>query len=220
MPESIPESFSEPRNEKTVPLGFLAATVWTFGSAIYFGMVYVVTTYSYRWNVIFGLFCSLTLMMAGLTFVGFGYQFIRESQADGKQKRVLIPLIERFAQRGIELNPVETKKFEISYFVPIVVLFLTSWASMAYGFAKLNPGAYAHPERLSFWLMFKHYLWQVVDMIPLVEAWKHIHIEDPILENSLWPGVLVILFRLVILLVVLSAAAKLFGFEKRKKSQE
>jgi len=47
-------------------------------------------------------------------------------------------------------------------------------------------------------------------MVPLVEAWKHVHIEDPIPENHLWPVILVIIFRLVILYVVLSAAAKLF----------
>jgi hypothetical protein len=206
-----------PNNPKTVPLGYLATVVGTMGSCAYFGFVFLITKYSYRLNVVFGLCCSLVLTLVGLILVGFGYQFIRESQ-NRAGKRVLIPILEKIVKQP--LNTPETRAFEISFFVPVVTLFLASWTSLAYGIARLNPAAYAHPDRLSFWLMFQHYLWQSVDMVPLIEAWKQVHIEDPIIEKQLWPGILVIIFRSIVLYVVLSAAATLFGFDKRNKGED
>ncbi len=206
-------------NAKDIPLGYMATSVGTMGSCAYFGFVLVVTKYSYELNTVFGLCCSVVLAACGLIFIGFGYQFIRESQPDAKQrgKRFLIPLLEKITKHNFAANAEETRKFEVSAFIPVVTLFLSSWASLAYGIARIGPSAYEHPERLSFWLMFRHYLWQLVDMVPLVDVWKNIHIEDPVIEHNLWPGILVVLFRLIILYIVLAAAAKLFGFEKKKE---
>ena len=53
-------------NRTTVPLLDQAVTVSMVGSAMYFGLVYVVTRYSYRVNVGFGLACSLLLMAVGI----------------------------------------------------------------------------------------------------------------------------------------------------------
>ena len=210
-----------PENDKAVPLGYLATVVSTIGSCTYFASVFVITKYSYRLNGAFGLFCSLVLAFAGLSVIAFGYVFIRESQPVSNQtdRRFLIPFLENFTKYSFTQKALEIRKFEISFFIPVVTLFLSSWASLAYGLAKLTPAAYAHPDQSTFWLMFQHYLWQIVDMVPLVEAWKHVHIDDPILENRLWPGILVIAFRLIILYVVLSAGAKLFGFDKRDKAR-
>ena len=173
-------------------------------------------------NVVFGLFCFVSLTLSGLIFIAFGYQFIRETQSVLNQngKRFLIPFLEKVLKRSITANAQKARQFEISFFVPVVTSFSVSWVSLAYGVARITPIAYEHADRLSFWLMLKHYLWQLVDMVPLVEAWKHVHIGDPILENSLWPGILVIFFRLIMLYIVLSAAAKLFGFEKSKNVED
>ncbi|HEY1767014.1 MAG TPA: hypothetical protein VGG26_05140 [Terracidiphilus sp.] len=206
----------------TIPLLDQAVTVSMLGSALYFGLVYVVTRYSYRVNVGFGLACSLLLALCGLIFVGFGYQFIRETQAgpDDTTKPFLIPIFEKFSGKKLVFDLEAVRRFEISVFIPVFTLFVASWTSLAYGFARLSPGAYAHPERLSFGLMLRHYLWQVVDMVPLIDAWKSVHIDDPLLETRLWPGILVVLFRLIVLYIVLSAAAKLLGLDRRKKSHE
>jgi len=173
-------------------------------------------------NVGVGLFCSLALTIVGLIFIVFGKLLIHDTQSDlgADGRRFLTPFLEKITKYDFTLNAREVRRFEISAFSPIVTLFLASWASLAYGFARLYPAAYDHPERLTFWLMCKHYLWQLVDMVPLVDAWKNVHVEDPVLEHSLWPGLLVIVFRLIILYVVLSAAARLFGFDKRKMARD
>jgi hypothetical protein len=101
----------------------------------------------------------------------------------------------------------------------VVALFSASWSSLAYGFARLSPAAYAHPDQITFGLMFKHYLWQLADMVPVIDVWKQVHIDDPIVENHLWPGILVIVFRLIVVFVVLAAAATLFGFGKGNKGE-
>jgi len=190
----------------------------TFFTLAYFGLIYLSTIFFYHLNFAFGFYWSISLAIFGLGFIYLGNEFIRESRPDPGQggSRWLFSALEWLVKHPIALDPDDTREFEVAYFIPVVMMFLASWASFAYGVAKLAPGAYAHPEQLSYGLMVQHYLWQLTDMIPLVDTWKHIHVEDPVLETRIWPGVLVIVFRAVILFVVLAAAAKVFGFEKRK----
>jgi hypothetical protein len=213
---------AEISNRGEIPLAEMTVISGGLGAAFYFGLVYVVTRYSYRANVGFGLACSLVLAQVGLIFVGFGYQFIRETQAtpgDGV-KPFLIPLAERFFKQEFKIDQKQVRLFSISGFPSIFTLFISSWASLAYGFARVSPSAYAHPEQLSFGLMFWHYVWQLVDMIPLVDVWKNVHLEDPLLETRIWPGLLVVIFRLIVLYIVVAAAAKLLGIKKRTRSGE
>jgi hypothetical protein len=212
-------------NQKTIPLVDQALSVGTMGSGAYFLFIWLVTRYSYRVDVGFGLACSLLLAMVGLIIVGCGFQFIRETQAgpDDHVTPRIVPILEWICKNSLNgkklvLNLDQIRRFEISVFFPACTFFVAAWSSMAYGFAKADPGAYAHPERLSFGLMLGHYVWQVVDMVPLVEVWKSVHIDDPLLETRIWPGLLVVAFRLIVLYVLLAAAAKLFGFGKDKKS--
>lgn len=212
-----------------VPLLGMAVTVGTICSAAYFGMVYVVTIFSYRLNVIFGLFCSMLFALPGLLGIWANYQLARETSAgsDDHVKPLLVPFLNAVARAGKTdpkpdpgITREAIRRTEITFFVPVFTLFVASWTSLAYGLAKLNPAAYAHPERLSFGLVLQHYLWHIVDMAPLVDAWKNLHIDDPLPETQLWPGILVVIFRLIVLYLVLAAATKLLGLDKHKKSGE
>jgi hypothetical protein len=200
--------------------------IGTICSCGYFGFVFLVTRYTYRVHVFFGLFWSLSFALAGLAAVFVGYQLIRNGLPDPNSRLrrrfipMFLPVLEKYLRQGIDPESGKVREIEFAFFTPVVILFLSSWASLAYGVAKVFPWAYPHPERMSFWLMFKHYLWQLVDMVPLVDAWKHIHIEDPILETNLWPGVMVLIFRLIILFVVVVAASKLLGLDKGRKKSE
>jgi hypothetical protein len=195
----------------------VVATITSLG---YFGTIYLFTTLCYWLNFAIGLCCSISLAVFGLGIIYLGYEFIREGRPDPDQSgsRWMLAGLERLTGHPIVLD--DTREFENAYFIPVVTMFLACWSSFAYGVARLAPGAYAHPEQLTYWLMVKHYLWQMGDMIPLVDMWKHIHIEDPVLEMRIWPGILVIVFRAVILFFVLAAAAKVFGLENRKTGGE
>jgi hypothetical protein len=218
------DTSEERRGGRLGPQGVVV--VGTICSCGYFGFVFLVTRYTYRVHVLFGLFWSLAFALVGLTAVLVGYFFIRDGlpAPDSRLRRrfiaLFLPALEKYLREGAAPDTDKVKEVEYAFFAPVVILFLSSWASLAYGIAKVFPWAYPHPEQLSFWLMFKHYLWQLVDMVPLVDAWKHIHIEDPILEKNLWPGVLVVIFRLIILFVVVAAASKLLGWDKGRKKSE
>ncbi len=185
-------------------------------------MVYGLAKLTFHLNVYLGLAFSLLMTLCSLILIVLNYLTIRETVAgpgDGVRP-IVFPLVAKFFKR--DLSPLRQilRQFEISYLTPIFTLFLSSWTWMAYGFARLDPSAYAHPERLSYGLMLEHYLWQAVDMVPLVETWKSLHIDDPLMETRIWPGILVIGFRLIVLYMFFAQAAKLFGLNQRKKSAE
>jgi hypothetical protein len=216
------ESQPEPASTRKPPPAYVVLVVGSIASVGYYGFVYLITLYAYRVNVWFGLFWSLALALVGLAFVAFGYQLIRESQSavQDRPKPFLIPLLNRFREDKISADGGELRRAEITFFVPIATLFISSWASLAYGFAMIKPEAYVESQPLTFWRMCWHYVWQLIDMIPLIDAWKIIHVDDPILEVHIWPGMLVIAFRLIILLVIIDAASRLFGFSKKNQKSE
>ncbi len=208
-------SSSEAKPQMPVWVAFLIGSLT--GPPLYFALIFLVTKITYWINVLVGLFFSLSFTLAGVALVLCGFQFIRETQAPPDQglKRWLVPLMEKhFLKHEFSHDPRQTRIFEVTVLVPVAALLAFSWASTAYGFARLRPSAYTHPEQLTFWIMSKHYLWQAVDLIPLLDAWKSIHLDDPVRETHLWPGALVILFRLLMVLVVLRAATRILAKER------
>lgn len=211
MPEN-PSPSKIPLSANIVP-GLLA-------SGMYFGLVFVIEKFAYRWHTWFGLAWALLFTLCSLVFLALNYWTIRETTAapgDGI-KPVLTTFIRKFS--GREVTAETMRVLELFGALPMFVLFLSSWTWMAYGFAQYTASAYEHPEQLSFWRMLHHYLWHTVDMVPLIDAWKTLHIEDPLKETQLWPGILVIAFRLITLYVLVAAVAKAFGLDKRKKKEE
>lgn len=189
-------------------------------AAMYFSVVFAIEKFAYRWHTWFGLAWALIFTLCSLIFLGLNYWTIRETSAapaDGI-KPVLTTFIRKVS--GHEVTAEGMRALEFFGALPMFVLFLSSWTWMAYGFALYRQSAYEHAEQLSFWRMLHHYLWHTVDMVPLIDAWKTLHIEDPLKETQLWPGILVIGFRLITLYVLVAAVAKAFGLDKRKKKEE
>jgi hypothetical protein len=187
-----------PLQRVSVLQGILGALVMP---PMVFGAVYGVTSWSFRVNRYFGLACSLYFAFAGLAFVFSAYTFsddIRRVSSRGGEL-LLYPMTKLFPKVAWSVNLELARRFQIAQFLPTVATFTAGWISLAYVTAKFRPSAYAHPEQITYWLMCKHYLWHVVDMIPLIDAWKNVHVEDPLIETWLWPGVLLIVFRLIIL---------------------
>ena len=200
------------------PLLYMILVVGTLGSLMYFGMVYGIAKLSYAVGRVFGLSCSVVFAFCGLFFVAGGYQFVRETRAaDSERKGLrLIPAIENIFHVQLRFNPEEVRRMALSLFLPVLCLFVASWSSLTYGFVALS----SDRAEVTFGLIFRHYLWQLVDLVPVIDAWKAIHLEDPFLETRLGTGILLVAFRIVVLAMVFTTGKQLLGLKSDKKSDD
>ena len=191
--------------------------------AMYYASMFAILFYIFRLSHIVGFVFALIYVYASALPLYYLSQSIAEdgrSLSATTQRHVklmlfaLAPLPPTLSTSNAEL---ETWR-KILALVSSSALFSSAWASMAYGISLIFPHAYTQPAKISDWLMSKHYLWQLVDLVPGLDAWKAIHLEDPVKEASIWPGILVVLFRLIILSVIVRTAAKLWKLATHRET--
>ncbi len=189
---------------------------------LYYVFIFFAAHYLYRLSHILGLAFALLYVYCAALPLYYLSQSISDadSMTDGTKTfvawylKVMAPIPPALLNRDPDMQHWR----KVLALAPTAALFSSAWAAMAYGIALFVPHAYAHPEQTTDWLMSKHYLWQLVDIVPGLDAWKAIHIEDPLKEGRLWPGILVVLFRFIVLAVIVRTAAKLWKLAMHRET--
>jgi len=90
-----------------------------------------------------------------------------------------------------------------------VVGFAGGAAAIGFGLEKLGLASYTGAGADNFRVLYKHFLWQFLDMIPELDIWKVLRIEDPAVESGLYAGLLLIAYKIVVIYAVLETLKKL-----------
>ena len=97
----------------------------------------------------------------------------------------------------------------ISMIASLLVWFAGAVAAIAFGLEQLALVRYAGGASVTFKMLYEHFLWQFVDMIPELDVWKVLRLDDPVQEVGLWAGLLLIAYKIFVIYVVIATVKKL-----------
>jgi hypothetical protein len=146
------------------------------------------TTMLYRWSVYLGLFFSLWLVVIGVAMIWALHEV-------------------SYAGRGGGWTLV------LGAFPTGIVFFSGAYAALAFGLDRIGIAQYAAGTAVSFQVLYAHFLWQFVDMIPELDAWTALRVSDPAREAGLWAGLLLVAYRGFVIYILIASVKKAMDAE-------
>jgi hypothetical protein len=85
-------------------------------------------------------------------------------------------------------------------FAGVILVSLNGFSFLSYALYQYGITKYTSSQTITTQVLAYDYTWHLIDLLPSLEVWNTLQIDAPIKERNVWAGILLILFRLVIIL--------------------
>lgn len=106
----------------------------------------------------------------------------------------------------------------LSIFGIIIVALVAGFSSLSYSLSEFGWVRYVSDKPITPGGMGDHYLWNLINIIPGLEVWKTLKVDDPLQISGWWSGILLLCFKVIIIIPFIALVKKWWDHRKKNAS--